>query len=500
MLRTLGFGLWMLLVWQLAAGVWSAPLNPDAGYYLPLARRVAAGDVPFRDFPSLYPPGAYYLYALLGQRGLHSPLAIKAVLAAVHLLNVGLAALVLRRWRFDPDVTLCLAAALGLWTVRAEGMSVALEPFQNLYLLLALWACLGSDRRSAIAAGLAVGLALLVKQYAVLSIPGLLLVCCDASADGSTGGPTDGRWSRPFWMLACIGVPFLAFALLTGQPPAALFQQLASYGGEAASYGASGWKSLYLNVVETNGPALPLLALGVLGCWLLRREPTWLNLGLLVLLAGNAAPLYVRSFPHYVQMAVPWAMLILARWSRAVGAGEGACPDTAEHSQPRPQRALLFTAGLLLLPLLAQGLLISITDLRRRHDIAQQSVARDVPGLIAQIRGLPVEDPGALDNVTVMNGEWLYALTDVVPPSGDYHFYDAAHVARRRSDPPPLVVVTPGRYSSATIDGWLRQLGLSVAYTESQADRKNGAAAGPPIPLPRLRIYTRQAVDSRTVP
>lgn len=493
MLRTLGIGLWMLLVWQLAAGLWSAPLNPDAGYYLPLARRVAAGEVPFRDFPSLYPPGAYYLFALLGQGGLASPLAIKGALVAVHLLNLILLALVLRRWGFERAETLCLAALGGLWTMRAEGVSVALEPLQNLYLLLALWACLGRDLRSAAAAGLAVGCALLVKQYALLAIPGLLLVCLSASGKEEFAAvPAWRRWMRPLTLLAMTGAPFLLFALLTGQAPVPLFRQLASYGGEAASYGVAGWKSLYLNLVETNGPALPLLASGILSLWLLWRQPSMLNLGLMALLAGSSAPLLVRSFPHYVQMAIPWSILVWARWSRAATAPrEGATADVADSGEAR-RPSLLIASGLLLLPVLIQGAVGSIADLRRRDDLTQLAWARELPKLVAQVRGLAADDPAALRDVTVMNGEWLYALTDCVPPQGDYHFYDATHVARRVADPPPLVVVTPGRYPLATLDGWLRQLGLAPAYSEDQF-RRAGDDSKRAISEPLLRIYTRRA-------
>lgn len=500
MLRTLGIGLWMLLVWQLAAGLWSAPLNPDAGYYLPLARRVAAGEVPFRDFPSLYPPAAYYLFALLSQGGLASPLAIKGALVAVHLLNLILLARVLRRWGFERTETLFLAALGGLWTMRAEGVSVALEPLQNLYLLLALWACLGRDLRSAAAAGLAVGCALLVKQYALLAIPGLLLVCLSASSKEETAAPAWRRWMRPLTLLAMTGAPFLSFAVLTGQAPVSLFRQLASYGGEAASYGVAGWKSLYLNLVETNGPALPLLAVGILSLWLLWRQPSMLNLGLAALLAGSSAPLLVRSFPHYVQMAIPWSILVWARWSwAAADSRAGAGADVADGGEGR-RPSLLIASGLLLLPVLIQGTVGSIDDLRRRDDLIQRAWARELPSLVAQMRGLAADDPAARRDVTVMNGEWLYALTDCVPPQGDYHFYDAAHVARRLADPPPLVVVTPGRYPLATLDGWLRQLGLAPVYSEDQLRRAAGDSERA-ISEPLLRIYTRRAaLDSAPSP
>ncbi len=484
----------MLLVGQMAAGIWTAPLNPDAGYYIPLARRVATGEVPFRDFPSLYPPGAYYLFSLLGSENLHRPWAIKAVLAAVHLVNVGLMTLLLRRHaNCNPSLALCLAAVGGLWSLRAEGLAVGLEPWQNLYLLLALWGCLGGDRRGAIGAGLAAGLALLVKQYAVLSIPGLALVCLHRAGTGdSRQGTAGGRWSRPLWFLALAAAPFLAFAICTGQAPTPLLRQLASYGGEAASYGAAGFKSLYLNLLETNGPAMPLAAAGLLGGWLLFRKASWLHLGLVALLVGNMAPLYVRSFPHYVQMAIPWAVLVVAHWSWLAGRSEiaGDEPDDARSSVRR--HALLAAAGLALVPVLVQGVAISAADVRRRPNLEQLALARALPSALAQVRGLSAADATVLRDVTVMNGEWLYALTDIVPPGGDYHFYDATHVARRKNDPPPLVVATAGRYPPTVLDGWARQLGLSLAYEETRADRRT--TAGQAIPESWLRIYTRQRV------
>lgn len=497
MQRALGIGLWMLLVWQCAAALWAAPWNPDAGYYLPLARRVAAGEAPYRDFPSLYPPGAYYLLALLGQRGLSEPTVVKAALITVQLLNLALLATILRRWRFDRDTVLIYAALCGLWTMRAEGAFVALEPFQNLYLLLALLACLRGDSRSYLAAGLAAGFALCVKQFALLALPGLLCVALhppDPSDKSSSTDRLPQRWLRPLMALVAVPIPFLTFALLTGQSPMELCRHLASYGGEAREYGVTGLKALYLNVVETNGPAWPLLAFAALGVWLWLREPSWLNVGLLALLMGGAAPLYVRDFAHYVQMSIPWAVLIAARWSRAIGEDSTV---TSNSGAARFSPALA-TAGLLLLPVVIQGTAQATRDLWQRPDQQQRALAVRLPQTLAQVRSMALDDPALRLDVTVFNGEWLYPLANLRPPGGDCHFYDAAYVARRQDQPPTLVVATPGRYSWSTLDGWARRLGLAPVYVETQTSRDGQPATGAASGQPILKIYATAPAPAAT--
>lgn len=164
----------------LVPGVLTSVREYDSGVMYTGSLALASGQLPYRDFVFLHPPGA--LLALLpfaavgrvGDDALGLGLARLAVVA-IGAVNAMLVAWLLRR----RGVAAMLAGGLGyaLWAavVPAE-QTVLLEPALNLGLLVAL-ACVASGRRGAVTwAGVALGLACAVKYWAAVDVVLLLAV------------------------------------------------------------------------------------------------------------------------------------------------------------------------------------------------------------------------------------------------------------------------------------------------------------------------------------
>jgi hypothetical protein len=154
----------------------------DEGYFVQQAARVLHGQVPFRDFETLYSPGLAYLHAgisgLLGSSPSVTPPRVVALLARAGL-GLVLVAMTL------PLVRNPLWAAVPL-LVLLVGFDDAPERWEphpgwlsSLFAVLAVW-CL-SQRRSGrwlVAAGLAAAAAYAFKQNTGVFILGAVLVWC----------------------------------------------------------------------------------------------------------------------------------------------------------------------------------------------------------------------------------------------------------------------------------------------------------------------------------
>lgn len=167
------------IVLLVAALTPTAALHPDqndVGLYLDKAARLAAGLVPYRDFPLEYPPGALIPMLVPYLAGFSSHLdlgAYKVLFAgweALLLLALGVVVGRIGEFLGDPRTP---ALKLIVVTIGAA-LSIAwrYDLFPALLVMAAVWAAL--ERRPA-TAGFLLGLGVLAKLYPVAVLPALAL-------------------------------------------------------------------------------------------------------------------------------------------------------------------------------------------------------------------------------------------------------------------------------------------------------------------------------------
>ncbi len=440
--RTLivAFGVLAVAQWLLATQV---GLGRDAGFYLPLARDVLRGAVPIRDFAVFYPPGFAYVFAVLGERLLMSPVALKLLMLTLHSMATWLLYRVLRE-RNRPRREAVLSALLyHAWVISLDGKMIYLEPLQNLFLVAAWLALLRwPNRLGAAAAGLAAGLALMMKQYSLFLVPGMAWL-----ALSGTGGATSRRerWQRGASFVALAPVAFLVFVVATRQDLMTVFRAISTVGGSVGT-------TLGFSRFAAAGPTLArifdhtaltlLLPVAAATLWLILRGRSPYVLALAVTFAGSLAPLLVNQYPHYVQLVVPWAVLSFSEFTHLFG-------DQWVEDRARRQRfreRLVLIAALVLMPLFAKATLLDLHYARSEGEsrVAHLAVARTVAAALPEHR-----------DVLVINRPWLYILADLTPPNLDYRWptsvgFEACNDLRDRSR---FVVLAPFRGENPAAEG-----------------------------------------------
>ena len=162
-----------LLPW--ARAVFHLPLNDDAGYFLPLAREFLAGKIPYRDLFTWHTPLGPWLFApIAGLRGAALQLAAPLWMLGWVMLDVWLLGNLMRKLGCENSMLRLGQAFFLTMALVAGGGWITLEP---VYLSGLLWAwnlSLQSGKRAWFLAGLALGLAFLVKQFALIGLLMLL--------------------------------------------------------------------------------------------------------------------------------------------------------------------------------------------------------------------------------------------------------------------------------------------------------------------------------------
>ncbi|MEQ9641546.1 MAG: hypothetical protein RIM84_16095 [Alphaproteobacteria bacterium] len=407
----------------LALAYWYAPVNRDAGYYVPLAMRVAEGFAPVRDFRSGYTPGTYYLLAMFGTDALASLAFVKLLMAGLHLLNAALVFVVARKVAKDTPSAMLLAILFLLWCLSSDGSAVVLEPFQNLFILLGLVAsCYMRSYLGALAVGIGAGAALMCKQYSLLSLPALALLSLWPLA-----GERSGRSLPAFIAFAVgLGLPFLAFALATWQDPIALALYYADFGGRAGGYAdtANAARAWFRHIgLNQSGVALvlPVLAIAAL---VLVASPGRRTVALALGFGCNLVPLLIRPYDHYAQLSAPWGTLLIAELVAVAGA--------TPVGRLKGGHVVALLASLLLLhPALAQG-----HKLLRWGETGALAAQLDFS---AQVRAAIPADA----RVVVVNAPWLHLTTSLQPPAMDYSFAGNPGVLERLLPQADTVLVFP---------------------------------------------------------
>jgi hypothetical protein len=119
--------------------------------------------VPWKDVPSIYPPGAQFFYWLVGLVAPGSIYGVKVEMALFDLLAGGLLALLLARRSADPRL-----AAIYLWAplpIVEFALNGHEDALAIVFILLALLLDTSAFRGARVLVGVALGLATLVKLY-----------------------------------------------------------------------------------------------------------------------------------------------------------------------------------------------------------------------------------------------------------------------------------------------------------------------------------------------
>lgn len=192
------------------------PLNDDAGYFLPLARHLLQGDLPYLDvfnWHTPWGPGFFTPIATL------SPETLVYVAPFYLLLWNLLSAVIIAAFVLRYQQSVQLAVLAGCWflllAIIMGGYYVTLEPIYLPMMLLAWYLADAekANKRSWLLAGVLLGVALMVKQFA---LAGMLAVLPLA-------------FRRKFWQMFLVGwsIPIVLTVLFfwaNGVAPIDLFK------------------------------------------------------------------------------------------------------------------------------------------------------------------------------------------------------------------------------------------------------------------------------------
>ncbi len=204
-------------VWPSTIGA-AEPLDCDEAAYAYIGHRLSSGGVLYRDVTENKTPLGYWLYTLFVALGGYNELAIR-----IMPIPFVLATIALVWWiagRLGGEFAACLAAGLFVFLSTDPylfGNGANLEHFVNLFSVASLALLMfGWDRTGRwplFAAGVCLGAAALVKQFAILPIvifgPALLLKA------GTPGESRRQRISRSVIDLAVLGLGVLSLAVLS---------------------------------------------------------------------------------------------------------------------------------------------------------------------------------------------------------------------------------------------------------------------------------------------
>jgi len=152
-------------------------VSTDAAVYLPAARFMAAGNLPYREFVHNYTPIVLSVHALLWKIWPGIPYGAfvylqQAVVLAGALLCFRLA---LHTFHQSYQTSLCISIAYYLAVLAQEGNLIVLEPWVLLFVWLSFSLFFQKGRAKYLGAGIFIGLAFFCKQYGVLYLLPMLV-------------------------------------------------------------------------------------------------------------------------------------------------------------------------------------------------------------------------------------------------------------------------------------------------------------------------------------
>jgi hypothetical protein len=442
--------------------VFNYAINPDAGYYLGAGKFIAQGLEPYQDFHTSYSPGVYYIFALAELMGSTFGEYQKAFIYLLHIINGALFGLLLLNLTFKKDIAIFGCLLLILATFTLDGQALVLEPFQNFFILASLVAAVKwTEYKAVIVVGLLFGFALMAKQSSMFSFPVLACLVLFPHWFGiAKSQPLAPVVSRILVLGVSSGIAFLLFCIVTQQNLVTTLYKLITFGGRAQSYVAQeyGLYDVVNTFIKGEGGERLLIPMIVAGAYLFITTTNRLHRLFVVGFAINLVTiLMVRGYPHYMQLIVPWGILIFM----------------ALISEYELERAKL--RSVLALLIVSQFILpVFITAQNLRVDFDKNVLAEQ------KLLTKQVNDALAGDNhkTIVVGYPWLYYTSNITPPEYDLSFVKAIDKLQASIKLAEQVIVMPGYQEM-----------FEQVYRELSAEKFN-----PPIKLPYendwVLIYT----------
>jgi hypothetical protein len=284
----------------------------DTGRFFEMAKVIVSGATPYLDYQDPKPPLIFFTLTIpimLGQQFLGG-------LLLIGLCNLASAIVVMKiAGKLYSREAGLVAGLLFLVNIGwAQGYFVMTEPFTILFILLATYFALFSEKRHYVWAGLCAGIAIGFKQYALIAVPLLLLALY-----------LNKETRKMPSFLAGVGLPLLVIF-------GSIFFVYGVQAMDASLYWSFGVAGPYVTrnkvdpVISTGTDAVEL-ALNVIiatiisitlyfgyNKFLKNRKPDANETYFLLSAVGFSLTLLVRQYLHYWALAVPFLAILWASW------------------------------------------------------------------------------------------------------------------------------------------------------------------------------------------
>ena len=301
-------------------GVADTPLERDEGEYAYAGQLILQGTPPYEAAYNMKFPGTYYAYAAILAVFGQTPRGIRTGLLVVNAATIVLVFLVGRRWLgARAAVAAAWVFALLSMAPRILGLFAHATHFVLLPLVASLWLVTESapvTRRRALLAGLLVGLAVLMKQHAIVFVPCLAAFVLWRGFEQA--GTRGSKLTAPALVLAGAAAPFAALcAVLAAQGVFGAFwfwtiDYARAYVSEIPlSDAPSMFATTWSGITESSLPLWITGGAGLLLLWIGRwpAEARVLLTGLLVASFAAMCPgFYFRE--HYFILLLPAVALL----------------------------------------------------------------------------------------------------------------------------------------------------------------------------------------------
>lgn len=264
------------------------PLNDDAGYFLPLARHLLQGDLPYLDVFNWHTPWGPAFFTPIATL---SPETLVYVAPFYLLLWNLLSAVIIAAFVLRYQQNVQLAILTGCWflllAIIVGGYYVTLEPIYLPMMLLAWYLADAekANKRSWLLAGMLLGVALMVKQFALVGMLAVLPLA----------------FRRKFWQMFLVGwsIPIVLTVLFfwaNGVAPIDLFKNwLVPPGVSPYVDSEISWLGFFFLSV----PILMRISAG----GLFSVGESFVQL---IGLVGLLAIYFIGGNPHYLLLAAGW--------------------------------------------------------------------------------------------------------------------------------------------------------------------------------------------------
>ncbi|XPV76327.1 MAG: glycosyltransferase family 39 protein [Desulfovibrio sp.] len=334
-------GMITLAVLYIIANVSSIPVSPTAGYFLSVARDMAAGKELFTALQIDYTPLSFYLFEGWIKISGANYTRFLLLQFLFHFGNMILVYLCARTFTAQKSICWLFGGLYFLLTMTLDGLKFTLEPFMMFWVLGAYFYYIRSTRTIAQSCwiGILIGTAILFKQHAVLFLPAFMFMFMIDTKRFSV---------QTLTRICATGltatIPLLLFILLSGQAPYELFIALSRIG--ASTLHLSSAEELSRNSLQLFFSLLREFWISIpVGAFLyFRIKQQWPDTrgSLIPLILFTITPLLLKPHMVYFQMVAPWIILL---WVKVVSH----CIATTEPSTSnRYLRSILLAAAAVL--------------------------------------------------------------------------------------------------------------------------------------------------------